>query len=154
MIVALLLAAGWLWWQLDSKTEELGGIKSDLEHSQAAVKSIRSTLKLQREVTADAEAESQQGAQDVEQIRNDIAADDTADRLRDQLDQLRRRSSFENAGLATELVTARQTIGVLTYMLEECSGFAGVVAGAYEEARARGLTCQRVYEGVRAKVNE
>ena len=143
---------GLLWWQLDSKTETLGTFRADLAQEQAITKSLIDAATIQASVTAVAETESQQGAQDVEQIRTDIAADDTAERLRYELANLRRRSSFENAGLATELVTARQTIGVLAHMLEECSGFAGVVAGAYEEARARGLTCQRVYEGVRGEL--
>jgi len=54
VIAALLLCLGLLWWQLDSKTESLGTVKGQLEQSQAAVESIRATLKLQRELIADA----------------------------------------------------------------------------------------------------
>ncbi|MBL4833641.1 MAG: DUF2514 family protein [Pseudomonas sp.] len=153
-IAALLLCVGWLWWQLDSKTERVGNLESDLAQEQAITKSLIDAASIQASVTAVAETESQQGAQDVEQIRTDIAADDTAERLRVELAQVRRSATHTAANAATQRLADSQTIGVLTHMLESCSGFAGVVAGAYEEARARGLTCQRVYEGVRAKVND
>lgn len=149
-LAALVFIVGVLWWQLDSKTESLGRVKSELSQSQAAVESIRSTLKLQRELTAIAETESQQGDQYIEQIRTDVAADDTDSRLRQELAAVRRSTARTIANAATQRLADQQTIGVLAHMLESCSGFAGVVAGAFEEARARGLTCQRVYEGVRA----
>ena len=154
MIAALLLCVGLLWWQLDSKTETLGQVRSQLSQEQAITKSLIETATIQASVTAVAETESQQGAQDVEQIRNDIAADDTAERLRVELAQVRRSATHTAANAATQRITDQQTITVLTHMLEECSGFAGVVAGAFEEARSRGLTCQRVYDGVRAKTND
>lgn len=153
-IAALLLCVGLLWWQLDSKTETLGTVRADLAQEQAITKSLIETATIQASVTAVAETESQQGAQDVDQIRTDIAADDTAERLRVELAQVRRSATHTAANAATQRLADQQTIGVLTHMLEECSGFAGVVAGAYEEARARGLTCQRVYEGVRANASE
>jgi len=127
--------------------KEIAEIDARLQKaSQVAVSQALAEQQRQMQVV---EAESQQGEQDVEQIRIDIAADDTADRLRDQLTQVRRIATHTAANAATQRLADQQTVTVLTNMLEECSGFAGVVAGAYEEARARGMTCQRVYEGVR-----
>tara|TARA_R110001592_G_scaffold111372_6_gene308473 strand:- start:2894 stop:3331 length:438 start_codon:yes stop_codon:yes gene_type:complete len=143
---------GLLWWQLDSKTERVGNLESDLAQEQAVTKSLIETATIQAAVTAIGETESQQGAQDVEQIRTDIAADDTAERLRRRLAEVSRDATHTASNAATQRLADQQTIGVLTHMLESCSGFAGVVAGAYEEARARGLTCQRVYEGVRGEL--
>lgn len=153
-LAALVALVAVLWWQLDSKTERVGALESDLSQSQAAVESIRSTLKLQRELTAIAETESLQGEQDIEQIRTDIASDDTDSRLRQELTSVRRSTTRTIANAATQRLADQQTIGVLAHMLESCSGFAGVVAGAFEEARARGLTCQRVYEGVMGASND
>ena len=153
-LAALVALVAVLWWQLDSKTESLGRVGEELQSALAATESVRATLKLQRELTAIAETESLQGDQDIEQVRTDITADDTDSRLRQELASVRRSTTHTIANAATQRLADSQTIGVLTHMLEECSGFAGVVAGAYEEARARGLTCQRVYEGVRSQVNE
>tara|TARA_R110000765_G_scaffold244631_2_gene346852 strand:+ start:2485 stop:2967 length:483 start_codon:yes stop_codon:yes gene_type:complete len=135
-------------WQDNRYTARLSELNSKLQKaSQVAV--TQALEEQQRQSTA-AETQGAKGEETVNQISADIAADDTGERLRAELASVRKRASRENASLATQLVTARQTIGVLTHMLESCSGFAGTVAGAFEDARARGLTCQAVYNEIRS----
>jgi len=55
-IAALLLCVGLLWWQLGEKMEQVGSIKSDLSTATARAESLKGTLRLQRELNADAEA--------------------------------------------------------------------------------------------------
>jgi hypothetical protein len=97
---------------------------------------------------------AEKGAQVIEAIRTDLRDDDTADRLRDELAALRKRYTIENSRLATASATDRQTILVLTELYQGADRRARDLAGALEEARARGVTCVEAYEGVRNHVAE
>lgn len=89
------------------------------------------------------------GDEELQDIRNRAAASDAeSDRLRQRLDQVTRHYRADNSRLATEWATATETIRVLTGLLAEYDGFAGPVAGAYEDARARGLTCERAWDAI------
>lgn len=132
-------------WRYQAQISEL-----DRKLQKASQVVVTQALKEQQRQAAVTETQGAKGEETVKQISADIAADDTGDRLREELAAVRRRASRDNASLATQLVTARQTIGVLADMLESCSGFAGTVAGAFEDARARGLTCQAVYTEIRS----
>lgn len=128
--------------------ERIAELNSKLQEASQVV--VTQALKEQQRQSTAAETEGAKGEEVIEQISADIADDDTGERLRAELASVRKRAIRENASLATQLVTARQTIGVLSDMLESCSGFAGTVAGAFEDARARGLTCQAVYNEIRS----
>lgn len=55
-LASLVVASALLWWQLDRKTEQLGNVQTELKQEEAKTASLRETMRLQRELTADAEA--------------------------------------------------------------------------------------------------
>lgn len=122
------------------------------QHATASQQAVTNALEEERRRHSVVNEASQQGEQDIEQIRADVAtAADDATRLREQLAAVRKRARTDNARLATKWATASQTIAVLTRLLEGFHDHAGTVSGAYEDARARGLTCERAYDGVRGE---
>lgn len=120
------------------------------QHAEASRQAVTVALEEERRRYAVVSQAAQQGEAELEQIRADVAdSAGDADRLREQLKAVRHRASVDNARLATAGATAAQTIDMLTRLLESFHDHAGVVSGAYEDARARGLTCERIYDGVR-----
>ena len=55
-LAALVVLVCLLWWQLDRKAEQLGTVRTELKQEEAKTASLRETMRLQRELTADAEA--------------------------------------------------------------------------------------------------
>lgn len=55
LLSGLLLCVGLLWWQLDSKAEQLGKVRADLSQAEARESSLRTTMRLQRELMTAAE---------------------------------------------------------------------------------------------------
>lgn len=77
--------------------------------------------------------------------RTDGAA---ADRLRDELAAVRRHFTRENSRLATASATAQQTILVLSELYQGSVARERELAAAFEESRARGLTCEAGYDSL------
>lgn len=151
LVIAFAIGAGTSYKAQDVRYRaEIASIYS--AHATASQQAVTNALEEERRRYAVVTEASRQGEQDIEQIRADtVAAADDADRLREQLKAVRARANVDNARLATTGATDRQTIAVLTRLLEGFHDHAGAVSGAYEDARARGLTCERSYDGVRGE---
>lgn len=54
LVAGLSLCVALLWWQLDRKAEALGRVSTELNTATARADSLRNTLRLQRELSADA----------------------------------------------------------------------------------------------------
>lgn len=81
LLACLLLCVALLWWQLDRRTEALGSIRSDLFQATARAESLSNTLRIQRELTTDAEHLDRQHTLELsdaqaenERLRDDIGA--------------------------------------------------------------------------------
>lgn len=150
-VIALTIGAGSAYKAQDWRYEaQIAAIHE--QHAEASQQAVTNALTEERRRHAVVTEASQQGEAELEQIRTDTAtAADDADRLREQLASVRKRANTDNARLATKWATAAETVRVLTELLEDFYGYAGTVSGAYEDARARGLTCERTYDGVRGE---
>lgn len=117
-LAALAVTVALLWWQLDSKTEQLGSVRSELKQEEARTKSLRETMRLQRELTADAEALDARTTQELTdaQAENDRLAAAVAagtQRLRikancPRVPETTGTTSMDDAGTAELAPSARQ----------------------------------------------
>jgi len=145
--LALAFGAGWSWQGARSDAA-----MSDLmaKHATALAEATEAARTEERRRFESVAQEGVNGDEELQDISNRAAASDAeSDRLRQRLDQVTRHYRADNSRLATEWATATETIRVLTGLLAEYDGFAGPVAGAYEDARARGLTCERAWDAIR-----
>lgn len=149
-LIALLVGAVAAWtiqewrWGLEVASIQL----SASEQQTAAVAAARAEEhRMQEQV----DAADHQGAVELADIvvSFDNAGSDAV-RLRDEAEALRRRYTTENSRLATKWASAAQTVAVLTGLLEDADGQAELLTGAYENARSRGLTCERSYDALTA----
>lgn len=150
MLVAA-FAAGWSWQGARSDAA-----MSDLvaKHATAMAEATEAARTEERRRFQSVAQEGAKGDEDLQDIRDRAAASDAeSDRLRQRLDQVTRYYRADNSRLATEWATAAETIRVLTGLLAEYDGFAGPVAGAYEDALARGLTCERAWDAIRGETD-
>jgi hypothetical protein len=98
-----------------------------------------------------ADAEGQKGHGELEELRR-LAADAgaAADGLRKQAGSLATQLATCNAGTAGERAAREGAAAVFVRVLGEMESEGRAMAEAADRARAAGLTCERVYDGVRA----
>ena len=145
--LGLAFGAGWSWQGARSDAA-----MSDLvaQHATAIAEATETARTEERRRFESVAQTGVQGDEDLQDIRDRAAASDAeSDRLRQRLDQVTRHYRADNSRLATEWATATETIGVLTGLLERYQRFGRAVAGGYEDARARGLTCERAWDALR-----
>jgi len=73
-----------------------------------------------------------------------------ADSLRVESNKLASRLASCNAGTAVERKARERAAMVFADLLRRADQRAGELAAAYDDARARGLTCELAYDAVRA----
>lgn len=151
LALAIAFGAGWSWqgarWGAD-----VSALKAD--HSLAIALAERNARTEERRRFESVAQTGVQGDEDLQDIRDRAAASDAeSDRLRQRLDQVTRHYRADNSRLATEWATASQAIGVLTGLLERYQRFGRAVARGYEDARARGLTCERAWDAIRGETD-
>lgn len=149
-IGAGLVAAGFLiaWsWQANKYDKRLAD--QELAYSVASAKAVQSALIEQQRRYESMEKVSDEGEKTIETVRADsAAADPSADRLREELAAVRARTTRELSSAATQRVTDRQTIMVLTELYERADRRARELGAALDESYTRGLTCEAAYAAV------
>lgn len=152
-IAAMLVAFG-AGWSVRDTAAERDALELEVKHKAAIIDAEQAARTEERRRFESVAQTGVQGDEDLQDIRDRAAASDAeSDRLRQRLDQVTRYYRADNSRLATEWATATETIRVLTGLLAEYDGFAGPVAGAYEDARARGLTCERAWDAIRGETD-
>lgn len=140
------LALGW-WTTSNHWSAKYAGL--ELAQSEASSVAVTETLEKQQEKLKAAQVVEAKGEKAIAEVNLDAVAvvggDGSVDRVRGELNALRQRTTRDLSNAATQRLADRQTIGVLADMLESCSSVAGVVAEGFEQARARGLTCEAAY---------
>lgn len=146
-IGAGLVAAGFLiaWnWQSNSYESEIADIRRT--YSEASTQALEDALEeQQRRIDATKEI-SNEGDAAIEAV--DVATDraDESIRMRnEQLTSVLASTKRDLSDAATQRATDRQTIMVLTELYRRADDRANELAGLYEGARARGLTCEAAY---------
>jgi DNA-binding transcriptional regulator YiaG len=147
-LIAFLVGAVPAWMYQSARWEaDVSNIKREAAEAQAAA--VSAARKEERRMQKGVDEAAAIGEQDA--IQNDaaaIAAGDDAQRLRDEIAQLRRRFAVDNSRLATQWATTAETVRVLAGLLEDADGEAEILTGAYETARNRGLVCEWSYDAL------
>lgn len=135
-------------WQGNRYTAELADLQSD--YATASQVAVKQALDEQQRVQASTESAGAKGNEVIEVVRTEyVTIQSNDERLRQRYDAVRASARSENSRLATEWATATATIEALTGLLEELGAFAGEAAFGADDARARGLTCEAAYNGIR-----
>lgn len=147
LIAAGLVAGGFLvaWkWQENRYESQIADIR--LQHSVASALAVQSALdEQQRRITATKEI-SDEGDAAIEVVAVAAAGADESVRLRnEELTGVLARTRRDLSNAATQRQADRQTIMVLTELYRSADDRANELAGRYEDARARGLTCESMY---------
>lgn len=150
LIAAALVAGGFLvaWkWQDNRYESQIADIR--LKHSVASALAVQSALdEQQRRITATKEI-SDEGDAAIEVVAVAAAGADESVRLRnEELTGVLARTRRDLSNAATQRQADRQTIMVLTELYRSADDRANELAGRYEDARARGLTCEAMYDAM------
>lgn len=147
LIAASLVVGGFLvaWkWQGNRYESQIADIR--LQHSVASALAVQSALdEQQRRITATKEI-SDEGDAAIEVVAVAAAGADESVRLRnEELTGVLARTRRDLSNAATQRQADRQTIMVLTELYRSADDRANELAGRYEDARTRGLTCEAMY---------
>lgn len=88
-VIALLVALGALWWQYDRKAEALGTVTAERDTANNVVSSLRTTMRLQRELMTDLAELDRKNTEALTNARKEnsqLAADVAAGRKRLRVD--------------------------------------------------------------------
>lgn len=141
LVTAVGFAAGWQFngWRLGE------GIERDRAD---AVTIVRVVERRQQDA---ADTEGSRGDEELEQARRDAAdARAAVGGLRAEASRLATGLATCNAGIAGERQAREEAAGVLADVLGQMADAGGRMAEIADSARARGGTCERTYDGVKA----
>lgn len=141
LVTAVGFAAGWQFngWRLGE------GIERDRAD---AVTIVRVVERRQQDA---ADTEGSRGDEELEQVRRAAAdARAAADRLRAEARSLATGLATCTASTAGERAAREAAAGVLAEVLGGMAAEGGRLAEIADSARARGSTCERIYDGVKA----
>lgn len=120
--------------------------------AQGQVVAVNTVRVIERQQQSVADAEGQKGHDELEELRRAAAdAGAAADGLRKQASSLATQLATCNAGTAGERAAREGAAAVLARVLGEMEAEGRAMAEAADRARTAGLTCERVYDGVRGK---
>lgn len=141
LLAVLCFGAGWKvqGWRLGE------GIANDRAEAITEVRGIE----LERQKVAD--TEGAKGHEELEKLRADAAAaGSTARGLRVQAGRLATRLATCNAGTAAERKARQEQSELLADVLASVEQEGRAMAETADRARAHGMTCERIYDGVKA----
>ncbi|MGE4336276.1 MAG: DUF2514 family protein [Pigmentiphaga sp.] len=141
LLAVLCFAAGWKvnGWRLGA------GIAQDQTQAVQVVRVV------ERKQQAVADIEGQKGHDELEDLRRAAAdAGAVAAGLRRQAGRLATQLATCNAGTAGERQARANAAAVFADVLGEMEAAGRAMAGQADRSRSAGLTCERVYDGVRA----
>ena len=145
LLAVLCFAAGWKvnGWRLGE------GIADD---KLGAVQVVRLIERKQQEV---ADIEGRKGHDEFEDLRRvAVAAGAVASGMRDEARRLATQLATCNAGTAGERQARTAAATVFADVLGEMESEGRAMAQAASRARSAGLTCERVYDGVKLRTHE
>ncbi|RIA22682.1 uncharacterized protein DUF2514 [Ectopseudomonas oleovorans] len=120
--------------------------------AQGQVDAVSIVRVVERQQQSVADAEGQKGHDQLEDLQRRAAdAGVAADGLRKQASSLATQLATCNAGTAGERTAREDAAAVFVRVLGEMESEGRGMAEAADRARAAGLTCERVYDGVRGK---
>ncbi|QMV65199.1 DUF2514 family protein [Pseudomonas berkeleyensis] len=123
--------------------------------AQGQVEAVTVVRVVERQQQSVADAEGQKGHDQLEGLRRRAAdAGAAADGLRKQASSLATQLATCNAGTAGERTAREGAAAVFVRVLGEMESEGRAMAEAADRARAAGLTCERVYDGVKAVVDQ
>lgn len=123
--------------------------------AQGQVEAVTIVRVVERQQQGVADAEGQKGHDQLEELQRRAAdAGAAADGLRKQASSLATQLATCNAGTAGERAAREGAAAVFVRVLGEMESEGRAMAEAADRARAAGLTCERVYDGVKAVVDQ
>lgn len=135
-------------WQSNSRDAERG--RAATAAAAQVVQQIQEVRQFEQRAQAGVDQASEVGNEKLEQAQAAAAgADVAAGRLQQRINELSAGLAGCNAGTAAERQARAADAMVFADMLRWADRRAGELAAAYDQARARGLTCERAYDGVR-----
>ncbi|RMH85236.1 DUF2514 family protein [Pseudomonas sp. AOB-7] len=141
VVAALAFLAGW----------KVNGWRLGEGIAQGQVEAVTTVRVVERQQQSVADAEGQKGHDELEELRRAAAdAGAAADGLRKQASSLATQLATCNAGTAGERAAREDAAAVLGRVFSEMESEGRAMAEAADRARAAGLTCERVYDGVRS----
>lgn len=142
LLAALCFTAGW----------KVNGWRLGEGIAQQRVDAVTVVRVIERKQQAVADSEGKKGHEELEDLRRVAAhAGSVAAGLRSEASRLATQLATCNAGTAGERTARQSAAAVFTDVLAEMESEGRAMAEAADRARSAGLTCERVYEGVRAK---
>lgn len=141
--------AGWSWQgaRSDAAMSELVA-----QHATALAKAEENARTEERRRFQSVAQEGEKGNEELQDIaKRDDGNDADDQRLRDELASVRRQLTIARSAAATERASAASYIGPLTESLERYQQFGHSCARQLEDARARGLTCERAWDAIRGE---
>ncbi len=144
--IGTLLLAGVAGWNINGARwgERYTRLQADYEKASALV--LKDALEEQQRRIAASKEISDEGDAAIEVVTVAAAGADESVRLRnEELTGVLARTRRDLSNAATQRQADRQTIMVLTELYRSADDRANELAGRYEDARARGLTCEAMY---------
>ena len=141
LVAALAFLAGW----------KVNGWRLGEGIAQGQVEAVTIVRVVERQQQGVADAEGQKGHDQLEELQRRAAdAGAAADGLRKQASSLATQLATCNAGTAGERTAREDAAAVFVRVLGEMESEGRAMAEAADRARSAGLTCERVYDGVKA----
>lgn len=141
LLAALAFLAGW----------KVNGWRLGEGIAQSQVEAVTIVRVVERQQQGVADAEGQRGHDQLEELQRRAAdAGAAADGLRKQASSLATQLATCNAGTAGERAAREGAAAVFVRVLGEMESEGRAMAEAADRARSAGLTCERVYDGVKA----
>ena len=123
--------------------------------AQGQVEAVTIVRVVERQQQSVADAEGQKGHDQLEELQRRAAdAGAAADGLRRQASSLATQLATCNAGTAGERAARQGAAAVFVRVLGEMESEGRAMAEAADRARSAGLTCERVYDGVKAVADQ
>src|SRR5690606_7279935 len=140
LLAALCFTAGW----------KVNGWRLGEGIAQQRVDAVTGVRVIERKQQAVADSEGKKGHEELEDLRRAAAhAGSVAAGLRSEASRLATQLATCNAGTAGERAARQSAAAVFTDVLAELETEGRAMAEAADRARSAGLTCERVYDGVK-----
>lgn len=145
IVAALAFLAGW----------KVNGWRLGEGIAQGQVEAVTIVRVVERQQQSVADAEGQKGHDQLEELQRRAAdAGAAADGLRKQAGSLATQLATCNAGTAGERAAREGAAAVFVRVLGEMESEGRAMAEAADRARSAGLTCERVYDGVKSVADQ
>lgn len=144
LLAALCFGAGW----------KINGWRLGEDIANDRVETITVVRYIERAQQEVADTEGAKGHEELEKVIADAAAArTTSSRLRAEAGKLATRLATCNAGTAAERQAREEQSALLANLLADVEQEGRTMAEIADGARARGMTCERTYSGIKSRTN-